>query len=171
MKVLGISGSPRKGNSETLLNAVLSSLHDECEVDRIILSESNLEYCKGCLECAETHKCCTRDDMDIFRNKLISADTIILITPVYWDDVPAILKNLIDRTNPFSRQLGGKRIYIVVCGMADEVSWNGAIKMLKNYCDIVGMKCIGTYSYYAKNPNDTAAETIKDVISRIKECM
>lgn len=171
MKILGICGSPRKGNSETLLHSILNSLNNKHETDCIILSESKLEYCKGCLSCSTTNECCTRDDMDIFRDKLIAADTIILTTPVYWDDVPAILKNFIDRTNPFSKQLAGKNIYIVVCGMADEISWNGAINMLKNYCSIVGMNCIGASSFYAKGPSDITSDTIEDIIIKIKETL
>lgn len=164
MKILGICGSPRKGNSMRILNAVLEKAAESNEVDSIYLPDYKIDFCDGCLSCAETNKCRIRDDMSIIQEKLISAETIVLATPVYWDDVPAILKNIIDRTNPFSRELAGKKIYIIVCGMADDTSWDRALDILLNYCSIVGMKCIGTSKFYAKYANDITLEDCVEVL-------
>lgn len=164
MKILGICGSPRKGNSRRILNAILNKAAEKNEVDSIYLPDYKVNFCDGCLLCAKTNECRISDDMSIIQEKLVSAETIVLATPVYWDDIPAILKNVIDRTNPFSRQLAGKKIYIVVCGMADDTSWDRAIDMLLNYCSIVGMKCIGTSKFYAKHVNDVTLEDCTKVL-------
>ena len=74
MKVLAISGSPRKGgNSEVLCDEFLKGAAESGhETEKIRLAEKKIAPCLACYGCMEHHVCVRRDDM---------AQVLGLITP------------------------------------------------------------------------------------------
>lgn len=117
MKILLINGSPRAGNTDLILNKIKDSLVG-FSLDLVLLREKNIQYCKGCLFCDKNKKCLIKDDMIDINEKLLKSHLIIIGTPNYYDNVPALLKNFIDRTNPFYKtdQLKNKKIINIVVG-------------------------------------------------------
>lgn len=114
MKILGISGTPRKGgNSEILLNAALEPFAEEKWETRIILlSEKKIEPCIGCETCVQRKSCFLDDDMNEIYDAYEWCDAIIISAPAYYRNVPAQLKAVIDRTfamknQPLKGKLGG----------------------------------------------------------------
>ncbi len=118
MKVLGIVCSPRiGGNTEILVNEALASAKElGSEVELITLAEKNISFCDGCDSCTKTKKCKIEDDMQEVYLKLLEADGIIFGTPVYFWNVSAQAKALIDRTYVFreGRRLRNKVVGVVV---------------------------------------------------------
>ena len=116
MKLLAICGSPRKGNTEFMLNTVLNEIKGDKEL--ILLREKNIKHCNGCLSCDKTNKCIIQDDMQEIYQKLIDSDILLIGTPNYFDNVPGLLKDFIDRTNPFYETdiLKGKKVVVLVAG-------------------------------------------------------
>ena len=121
MKILGLSFSPRvQGNTEILLEAVLSSarrLKAETELYRVAGKE--IRPCDGCASCWETGKCHIEDDMQEVYRKMQEADGIIFGTPVYFYNMTAQGKTVIDRTFALGRSkksLANKVGGIVVVG-------------------------------------------------------
>jgi len=110
MKILGISGTPRKGgNSEHLLNAALEPFSEAgWDITKFLLSEMNIKPCTGCEICVETHKCCIVDDMIKIYHAYHECDAIIISSPSYYRNVPAQLKSVIDRTFASKSILNGK---------------------------------------------------------------
>ena len=112
MKVLGINGSARKdGNTAILLETVFSELEKYgIETEMVQLAGSHIHGCKACMGCFRNkdRKCVTDDDIfnDIFA-KMVEADGIILGSPVYFTDVTAEMKALIDRAGFVSNANGG----------------------------------------------------------------
>jgi multimeric flavodoxin WrbA len=52
MKVLGICGSPRRGNTEWMLRKVLEAASLEgAEVELLLLRKTDVHMCLGCLSC------------------------------------------------------------------------------------------------------------------------
>jgi len=52
MKVVGICGSPRKGNTEWMLRKLLGgAAKAKAETELILLREKNISWCDGCLSC------------------------------------------------------------------------------------------------------------------------
>ncbi len=101
MKVLGIYGSPRKGgNSDILLDQVLEAAAEAgAETERIYCRK--LKKLSGCLECGgcdETGKCVVEDDMGDVYPLLEAADAIILAAPIFFYNIPAQAKALVDRS-------------------------------------------------------------------------
>jgi multimeric flavodoxin WrbA len=116
MKTLLISGSPRKGNTEFILNKIYKSIKGKKEM--ILLRNKNIKHCAGCLYCDKHKKCAIRDDMQNLYGKIIKADIIVLGTPNYYDNVPGLLKDFIDRTNIFyeTDKLKNKKLITIVVG-------------------------------------------------------
>lgn len=109
-KVLILSGSPRKGgNSDILCDEFARGAIDSGnEVEKIRISEKNVGYCRACYYCRD-HKgeCVLKDDMAEILQKMIDADVIVLVSPVYFYSIDAQLKAVIDRTVALAR--GGEQ--------------------------------------------------------------
>lgn len=102
MMVLGFQGSPRKkGNTNYLLSAFMEEAENLGAQTRIIeVAQKNIVPCLGCGFCEKKGRCITKnDDMtnEIYY-LLREADVVVLATPIYFYNVPAQLKALIDRT-------------------------------------------------------------------------
>ncbi len=112
MKVLLINGSPKgkASNSLKLANSFIEGLRAETEkneevvVDEVHVASSNIGACKGCFACWKVTPgvCCIKDDMKEVIEKQRNADVIVWSFPLYYYNVPGILKNLIDRQLPMS---------------------------------------------------------------------
>ncbi len=104
IKILAFAGSPRRhGNSETLLDWVLESMiaDPEVVVEKVPLDEANINPCKGCNACEKLNKCVQRDGLDIYHDKIIAADIVLLSSPIYCMGIASQPKALIDRAQVF----------------------------------------------------------------------
>ncbi len=101
--VLGLAGSPRRhGNSEAMLDACLEGAASAGAVtEKIAVVEYGIEPCRGCNACSSTGECVQRDRMREIYPMLDAADAIVVATPVFFATVPAVLKALIDRCQPY----------------------------------------------------------------------
>ena len=99
MKVLGICCSPRRGNTEVMVQAALDKAQEAgAEIEFLSLSGKTISPCDACLGCSKTGKCHIKDDMQDIYSKLLEADGIIIGSPIYFWNVTAQAKALIDRT-------------------------------------------------------------------------
>ncbi len=102
IKVLGICGSPRKGNSQYLLEKALEAARqaapEEVTTELYSLRGKKFAPCIGCSRCGEKQgECVFQDDFQELREKWLEADAIIYSVPVYHMGIPAQLKAFIDR--------------------------------------------------------------------------
>ena len=103
MKILAIIGSPRKkGNSYSVIKRIEDKIKNigNVEFEYLFLSDVNLELCQGCGVCllkGEEH-CPNKDDRKQIEDKILNADGVIFISPVYAMNMTALIKNLLDRT-------------------------------------------------------------------------
>lgn len=99
MKVLALSGSPRKeGNTETLLGAVLKGVAAAGgEVELIRLYDLRLQPCIACGGCDKTGECVLEDEMQGLYQKIIASPRVILASPIYFYGLTAQAKAFVDR--------------------------------------------------------------------------
>jgi multimeric flavodoxin WrbA len=99
MKVLGIMGSPRlKSNTDLLLDEALKGAAESYAVtEKIVVNKMEIQPCMEYYGCTRDGNCVIRDDMDAIYPKLISADAIILASPIFFYGLTAQIKALIDR--------------------------------------------------------------------------
>ncbi len=100
MKILIIHGSPRRGNTWSVLNKVKEKISNKLEVeyDLIELSKFKLESCKGCFNCIlkGEEKCPHYKDMLYITDKIKECNGIIITSPVYSLQISGVLKNFLD---------------------------------------------------------------------------
>ncbi|MBQ9940039.1 MAG: flavodoxin family protein [Clostridia bacterium] len=102
--VLIISSSFRKnGNSEAMADAFMKGAGDAGhQVEKINLKGKKLNFCLGCLSCGtrmDGH-CVQKDDADDIAQKIKESDVIVLVSPIYYYNISAQLKTVMDRANP-----------------------------------------------------------------------
>jgi putative NADPH-quinone reductase len=99
MKIIGISGSPKlTGFTNLLLNKAMegaSSCGAETEI--IMLNQLEFDPCQECRSCSDTGQCVLSDGMSHVYKKILSADGLIVVSPIYFGTVSAQLKMMIDR--------------------------------------------------------------------------
>jgi multimeric flavodoxin WrbA len=161
MKVIGVCGSPRKGNTEWMLSTLLEeAARNGAETELLLLRKMDVRLCRGCLACEECGKerkgvCIIKDDMNEVYPKLLAADIILLATPAYFEMLSGMLKNFLDRTCPVWPRLEGKKI----AGLAvAEEGVGQAIQNLKTYALLCKMSWIGSVTALAKIPGEAAKQ-------------
>ncbi|WMI81171.1 flavodoxin family protein [Anaerotignum sp. MB30-C6] len=149
MKIAVIMGSPRKKDSYHICKEIeqrLNLYEANVEFDYIFLSEHDILDCKGCFICFQKSEklCpCKNDSLESIKERLFSAQGIIIASPVYAYQVTGPLKCFIDRMSYlFHRQeLFGKPAIIVV------TTDGGGSKQVYRYLKMIisgwGMEAVG----------------------------
>ncbi|SET64266.1 NADPH-dependent FMN reductase [Natronincola peptidivorans] len=95
------------------------------EVVRFATAKLNVHPCIGCYYCRENDgRCIYDDDMSQIYPHLLTADVIVLVTPVYYFNITAQLKGTIDRffsVNSVLRDNPKKLFLIAAC--TDKDKW------------------------------------------------
>ena len=100
MNVLGLQGSPRKGNTCFLLSEFMRAAEKlGAAVATVDVREKNILPCTECRVCETCGFCPIDDDMTAEVYTLLrEADIVVMAAPVFFYSVPAQLKALIDRS-------------------------------------------------------------------------
>lgn len=112
MKILLINGSPKgkTSNSLRLAYSFIEGVRQEAEkkeevtLDELHVASLRIGACRGCFVCWKNTPgvCCMKDDMHMVIEKELQADLIVWSFPLYYFNVPGMLKNLIDRQLPMN---------------------------------------------------------------------
>ncbi|MBC2699128.1 MAG: flavodoxin family protein [ANME-2 cluster archaeon] len=100
IKIFGVSGSPRKGSTDYIVNEALKYLEEKYNVETRYFSArgKHLNFCIHCDYCIrERSGCIHKDDMPEFYDGLEWADGIIIGTPVYQGNLSARTRTMLDR--------------------------------------------------------------------------
>lgn len=151
MKIVAITASPRdRGACYNIVQEIKKNLSiTVSNLDFLIynLYDMNLEYCEGCLSCFSNHKCIVEDDINIIKDALISSDYIIFASPVYFQNVSAIMKNLIDRLSYWSHtmELVGKLGIIITTSQNNGNDETAAY--IQKFFSYLGIMTIAKFNY------------------------
>jgi multimeric flavodoxin WrbA len=108
MRVVAFNGSPRGfGNTSIMLKAVLEELQRDGIETELVHVAAGLQGCQGCRLCHERKDghCATEDDeLNGYVDLMRDADGILLGSPVYFSDVTAGMKALIERAGMVARE-------------------------------------------------------------------
>lgn len=128
---LFINASHRNHNSSKIIKYIKEQ-NDEV----IFLSELDIKFCLGCNSCVRTNKCCIDDDMtnEVY-DLLLNSDEIIIVNPIYMDNITGRLKNFLDRFNALSNvgYLKNKKVYLILTGQQTEDDNIEVIHNINNY--------------------------------------
>jgi len=106
VKAVGIVGSPRQGgNTEILTAHCLKAMAEEgLDTELIRLAGLDIRGCNACGYCFENDGCSIEDDLQPIFAKMLTADAIIVASPVYFGSATALVKGLLERAGYMSRR-------------------------------------------------------------------
>lgn len=102
-KILLVDASPRKnGNSEVIVDTIMQDLKD-AEVTVFKMREKKCNPCMACATCQgkETQMCVQKDDITELLPVIDECDSILMVTPIYNQQVTSQAKLFIERFYPF----------------------------------------------------------------------
>lgn len=145
MKIVVLCGSPHKKGSSNLLAEQFVKGAEEAghTVETLDVAHMNIRPCVACNACKKTGKCVQTDDMETVRAALESADLIAFVTPLYYMNMSAQLKVVIDRFYAFGESLKGKKTVLISASASEHISGI----LVENYKAIngyLGMEDCGT---------------------------
>ncbi|MFH0771944.1 MAG: flavodoxin family protein [Candidatus Omnitrophota bacterium] len=105
MRITAFNSSPRAsgGNTYIMVEEFLGGAKEAgADVKHVLLAEKNIKHCLGCFACwlKTQGKCVIKDDMEVLLNEFIDSDIVVFATPLYVDNVTAIMKGFMDRIIP-----------------------------------------------------------------------
>ena len=109
MKIVVLTGSPRK-NSNTGYMAdrfIAGATEAGHEVFKFDCARSDVSGCIGCNHCNMNGPCIYDDDFSKLRPKLIEADLVAFVSPMYYFGFSSQLKRVIDRFYAINGQIKG----------------------------------------------------------------
>jgi multimeric flavodoxin WrbA len=127
MKILVLAGSPHlDGTTAFLANEFCIGAEEAGnEVVRFETAKLNIHPCIACDYCCKNvGKCVFDDDMSSIYTHLLSADAVVLVTPLYYFGMTAQLKSAIDRFYAVNSVLrkNPKKLLLIAAG-ADSDNW------------------------------------------------
>ena len=146
MKVLGISGSPRKGSTtDQLVQEVLNGV--ECDKEFISLAGTRIGPCIACLGCVNDNVCVLDDDLRGLRDKIVSADAYVIGAANYFMMPNGLTHCFMERWYQFRHREGkavaGKLGVAVSAGGGVP---DGPIQNIKTFFQYNQIECIGAVS-------------------------
>jgi len=171
MNILIVNGSHRVGNTKRFTRFAEKVLSRQGHnVTTLDLLQTRFDICCGCLTCEETGQCVLDDNFTReVVPKLKEADGYVFASPVYFDTVPALFKNFIDRTNCLCEfyQTHPKNAVAFLVGQNDEDSVVAALRYLQNYADIMNMDFLeDSIISFARTADELAmGEELENIIS------
>ncbi|MBR6470438.1 MAG: flavodoxin family protein [Victivallales bacterium] len=99
MKILVLTGSPRKGgNSATLADHFIKGAREAGHsIERFDAAFKKVHPCIACNSCGMDGPCVFKDDFEFVRRHIIDAACVVFATPMYYFGISAQLKAVIDR--------------------------------------------------------------------------
>ena len=163
MRVLGLYGSPRKGgNTDILLDEFLRGCEEKgATCERIRVARLQVGGCRGCGGCEKTGRCVVEDDMQAVYEALEKSDRVVLAAPIYFYNVPAQAKAVIDRTQALwtRKYIRGKAargaaagpdrrgFFIGVGATRGKRLFDGTLQTMRYFCDAIDVEYAGTLVY------------------------
>lgn len=146
MKVLGISGSPRRNHStDRLVQEVLSTV--DCDKEFVSLAGQSIGACVACLGCVRNNTCVIKDDMQALRAKIVEADAYVIGGANYYSMLNSLTHCFLERFYQFRHQEGkdvaGKLgVAVGVGGSTGDL----AVEQIKTMMQYHQIECIGAVS-------------------------
>ena len=140
-KILVLTGSPRhEGNSDLLAQSFVAAAEKSGHDVRVFRAgRHNLTPCIACDTCFSGGGACSFDDEF---NELAAlcewADTLALVTPLYWFSFPAQIKAAIDKLYAFivaGRDLPIREALLIACGGTEDMAdFDGLVRAYELIC-------------------------------------
>ena len=156
IKIVAIYGSPRrKGNTATLMKKAVEGARDSgADVEEIVLRDLKISPCLEIYGCLQAGECAIKDDFQAVRDKILSAQGLILASPVFFYTVSAHTKMLMDRfqslwvkkywidkKTPDEQQTNNRKgLFISVGATKGKKLFDGMLLSIRYFFDVLDME-------------------------------
>ncbi len=192
VNILGIVGTPiKKGNCQFYLEEALklAEVNGHSTTELVHLKDYKIKYCIGCEKCmhhvhqvqkevgynvhpvpVRDYNCSIKDDMEILHKKILSADGIILVAPVYIASVPGQVKTFIDRCRTFVHdfRLNDKVAIPMTVGFFRNAGEDTTLDLMRLSLSALGLN-VAAYGASAVSSKDGIGIPIKNTRFAVKE--
>lgn len=107
MKILGVSLGTKNGNNDTMCRVALEAAKNAgAEIEFIHLFDWDIKYCSGCVACSRAlvmgkgMVCTQKDDYKAFYEKLVEADGVLFVDPIFESGASGLFHAITDRMGP-----------------------------------------------------------------------
>ncbi|MFO8083475.1 MAG: flavodoxin family protein [Desulfobacterales bacterium] len=192
IKILGIAGTPIKnGNCQYQLQEALKLAESTgpAVTELIHLGDYKIKFCIGCDKCLrKVHKiqaevgfnvspvpvkeynCSIKDGMQELHQKMLDADAIILMAPVYIASIPGQVKTFIDRCRTFVHdfRLQDKVATAMTIGFFRNAGQDTALSLMRTSLSALGLNVV-SYGSAAVSTKEGLGIPIRETRFAVKE--
>ncbi len=175
MKVMLLNGSPHEaGCSAEILKIFRERLENaNVETESFWIGTDPISGCTACKACGTLRRCRINDGVNVFLNRMIECDALVVACPVHFASAPGALISFLDRvfyTARLRREvLAGKPGTVIVS--ARRMGTTSAIDVLNKYITYMEMPLVsGRYwpAVHGQTPeqvheDEEGVQTVKDI--------
>jgi multimeric flavodoxin WrbA len=161
MFILALYGSPRQaGNTDTLLDEFIKgalSAAPNNRVQKIFIRDLAISPCREYNVCLKTGHCAIHDEMNALYGQLLGADIVVLAAPVFFANVPAQVKVIIDRCQALwarkyilkatIKEPRRRGFFISAGGTKGEHLFDGTVQTVKYFFKAINVDYAGALLY------------------------
>ena len=145
MKILIMESSPHKNGSSNLLaeSFARGALESGHSVEVFDVAKAKIHPCLACEACGMSGPGVQNDDMSKLKEKILQADMVVFVTPLYYFGMSAQLKTAIDRCYSFNSNLHAKDLKTVLIATSwdsNEVKMQPLVVHYQMICRYLGFK-------------------------------
>lgn len=192
IKILGIVGTPIKnGNCQYQLEEALKRAEatGRAVTELVLLEDYKINYCIGCDKCMrkinkvqaevghdvfpvpiEGYNCSIKDGMEELHLKMLDADAILLMAPVYIASIPGQVKTFIDRCRTFVHdfRLLDKVASAMTIGFFRNSGQDTALDLMRTSLLAIGLNVV-SYGSSSVSTREGLGVPIKETRFAVKE--
>ena len=192
IKILGIAGTPIKnGNCQYQLQEALKLAEStgQALTELVHLGDYKINFCIGCDKClrkvhtiqaeagfnvspvpVKEYNCSIKDGMQELHQKMLDADAIILMSPVYIASIPGQVKTFIDRCRTFVHdfRLQDKVATAMTIGFFRNAGQDTALALMRTSLSALGLNVV-SYGSAAVSTKEGLGVPIRETRFAVKE--
>ena len=165
MKIAILNGSPRKENTEAMVNAFAEGAREAGhEVEILHVGRMNIAGCKGCEYCHTKGegKCVQKDDMEQVIPAYIDSDMIVFASPVYYFGLTAQMNAAIQRVYCIGKPVKAKKAALLLSSGSPDTG-RGAVTSYQDMLSFMGIENAGVCAFAgAENKDPEKLADIRD---------
>ena len=170
MKVVGYAGSRSAFSKSICLGEKLKTMLREKNIEMELYTARNnvVEECRGCGKCFDEGLCPQdqEDSMEYIRKKILEADLIVLLSPVYLNNVSGAMKTFLDRIGSWVHTLALSGKMGIVVTVTDQSGQEFVSYYLQKLLLQMGCNVVGEYKVVELEELDQE-EVIERIVSNI----
>ena len=144
MKIAILNGSPRKQNTEAMVNAFAEGAREAGhEVEILHVGKMKIAGCLGCEYChgKGEGKCIQKDDMEKVLPAYLDSDMIVFASPLYYATLTAQLEAAIQRVYCIGKPAKATKAALLLSSASG--AYDAAIARYKAYTGFTGIEDMG----------------------------